>query len=112
MAKVTVRRGSEGPRHDPYGYTEVIFTKTNGDVIQMHMGLGVWLKVNGKEYDSQYREEVLSEYFKEFTGMAFEKAERIPDVLEERYVRRLSKEDRHSYYMMRDADERLLSYAL
>lgn len=112
MAKILVSRGTEGPRHDPYGYTEVMFVKTNGDIIQMHMGLAVWLKVNGKIYDSEYREEPLSEYFKEFTGMSFEKAERIPDIIKMRKLRNMSKEDRELYWAIEAADAAMLRYAM
>lgn len=40
------RTGSEGPRHDPYAYTEYVLV-LNGSEHRLHMGLGVWYEVNG-----------------------------------------------------------------
>lgn len=46
MASVNVRTGTEGPSHDPYGYTEIEFTRTDGVVVTYHAGLGEWCKVS------------------------------------------------------------------
>jgi len=45
---VYYKSGREGPRHDPYSYEEWTVEK-NGDEIVLHLGLGVFLKVNGRE---------------------------------------------------------------
>jgi hypothetical protein len=38
--------GSEGPRHDPYGFIEVKVVR-NGRKVIFHQGLGEWLSVDG-----------------------------------------------------------------
>jgi hypothetical protein len=43
---VTLVNGSEGPRHDPYGYTELTVNK-RGIEYELHSGLACWLKVAG-----------------------------------------------------------------
>lgn len=39
IKNVNVRKGSEGPTHDPYSFTEY---SVNG--LTLHLGLGTWLK--------------------------------------------------------------------
>jgi len=46
MTCIDIKTGSEGPRHDPYGYEEITVTRPNGDVVTLHEGLTVWLKLN------------------------------------------------------------------
>lgn len=50
MARIEIKHGSEGPKHDPYSYTEITFTPTHegGTVYVLHMGLVDWIKGNGK----------------------------------------------------------------
>lgn len=107
MARVYVRTGTEGPRHDPYIFTEVTFVKTDGTEVRYHYGLAQWLEVNGKPIDVPYEE--MDDKFEELTGMSAGAAERVPDKLQDRYVRTLSKEEQHVYWMCREADDR---YAL
>jgi hypothetical protein len=45
--RVELIRGTEGPRHDPYGYDEYHATTPNGTFI-LHEGLGTWLKGDGE----------------------------------------------------------------
>lgn len=73
--KISVRRGSEGPRHDPYGYTEITVT-TNGDVVTYHGGLGEWVRVNGVKVDDDSLAVML---FERHTGMSVEQAMRAYD---------------------------------
>jgi hypothetical protein len=47
MATVSLKNGSEGPAHDPYGYREWI-VKKNGHKIVGHFGLACWVKVDGR----------------------------------------------------------------
>ena len=42
---VRVRRGSEGPRHDPYGFIEITVDHY-GNRYTLHEGLACWLEVN------------------------------------------------------------------
>ena len=43
MASIKVREGIEGPAYDPYHFTEIQFTRTDGVVVTLHAGLGDWL---------------------------------------------------------------------
>ena len=46
MATINVRQGSEGPSHDPYGYTEIEFISTDGEIeCIIHSGLAEWIKI-------------------------------------------------------------------
>jgi len=81
--RLSTNRGSEGPRHDPYGYEEyTVCTKfENGEekCITMHSGLGMWLKIDGEKIDhgtinmwgEHYNEgeRFLSEMFENLTGI-------------------------------------------
>lgn len=55
---VTMKTGSEGPRHDPYSYTEVTVRGTLGKRkidITLHEGLAEWVKLGNRKpaYESQ-----------------------------------------------------------
>jgi len=50
------KSGTEGPRHDPYGYTEIT-ARRNGHAVTLHTGLAVWLKVNGEMFDAKITKE-------------------------------------------------------
>jgi hypothetical protein len=65
--QLDMRSGSEGPRHDPYGFTELLFTE-NDTTVRLHMGLGISLTINGHSWDGTYGEKLLK--FKELTGMS------------------------------------------
>lgn len=45
MTTVHVKTGTEGPRHDPYGFTEITVDGRNGKVT-FHSGLSTWLTQN------------------------------------------------------------------
>jgi len=52
--RLSVRTGSEGPHHDPYGYKELTTEITVGghtNVVTLHSGLGTWVEVNGDKID-------------------------------------------------------------
>jgi hypothetical protein len=42
-----VKGGNEGPKHDPYGYSEYSF-EYRGRKYVVHMGLAQWIEVDGK----------------------------------------------------------------
>ena len=53
--KITERRlswrtGSEGPKHDPYSFTEMTVT-LNGVDHTLHMGLGMWYAIDGQHQE-------------------------------------------------------------
>jgi hypothetical protein len=114
IQNVRVRTGREGPKHDPYSYTEITVTRLNGNVITMHSGLMTWLKFNGVpvQIDGPDWEKELFIAFEKLSGMSFEYAESVPHILEARYVRSLSQQDRWSYWMMKEADEQMLRWAM
>lgn len=61
------KTGSEGPRHDPYGFREFIAkNKRTGDVYTYHVGLDTWLK-RGRELLSRDEAEC-GRFFEEITG--------------------------------------------
>ena len=119
MNKITVKRGTEGPTHDPYGYVRVIFHRMTGDVIDCKIGLGCSLKVNDKlikpifpsgdedNYQTTYEKE-----FEKYAGISFMYAVSIPDILRERRYRSMSKKDRESCIACEEADDRMMSYAV
>lgn len=80
-----MRHGSEGPQHDPYSFTE--FTMCiNGWSFTLHLGLGCWLKINGREIDDNptlsafphdERGAELVRLWEVATGLTLDKFERI-----------------------------------
>lgn len=44
MSSVAIETGSEGPAHDPYGWTEITVTRPNGVCVTIHQGLMCWLR--------------------------------------------------------------------
>jgi hypothetical protein len=72
---LSITTGSEGPKHDPYGFIEYHAKGKGGKEVTLHQGLGDYLKVG------QVRLEVpkgksLTEVFKEETGLDPHKVER------------------------------------
>lgn len=67
--KVTIRSGTEGPHHDPYGYEEYSIV-TPGQHVTLHDGLTCYLKVNGETTYAHTPDEVrgLFTRFAELTG--------------------------------------------
>lgn len=43
--RVTLRTGSEGPRHDPYAYRELSVVRGKRTIV-LHEGLGEWVKAD------------------------------------------------------------------
>jgi len=41
---ISVKTGTEGPRHDPYSYTEYTVRRPGFDTTVIHLGLGEWFK--------------------------------------------------------------------
>lgn len=74
MSNIQIQTGSEGPRHDPYGYTETTVTRSGGDVVTLHEGLGEWVEVNGKRFDQS-----CYEIFEHVAGITPRIAERVYD---------------------------------
>jgi len=78
--RIHINRGSEGPRHDPYGYDELIISETVDDIeriITIHMGLLLYITVNDKTWrpdaiDDDAREKQLDAKAEELLGCRLE----------------------------------------
>lgn len=64
--RLTWRQGNEGPKYDPYGYTELTLEK-NGRTYVVHMGLALWFKVDKIKIDLCEPEQV-ERMLKTWTG--------------------------------------------
>lgn len=51
--QVNVKTGTEGPRHDPYGYEEYTF-EVESKKYKLHLGLCDYLEKNGKALTENY----------------------------------------------------------
>lgn len=76
--ELDVRTGSEGPRHDPYGFEERI-VYVNDITVKLHTGLGVWCKAFAKaDHPLETNDEKLAvDLFTTITGLtpeAFDRA--------------------------------------
>lgn len=46
MSSITIRRGTEGPRHDPYSFEEITVRRADGRSVTIHTGLAFWVKAS------------------------------------------------------------------
>lgn len=76
------RTGSEGPKHDPYGFVEITATTPRGEIM-IHAGLAEYLKVNGVLFDNP-RREWMEEQWESFTGFTLTQIGRIRRKLKSR----------------------------
>jgi hypothetical protein len=98
--------GSEGPQHDPYSFTEYVIQRT-GTTLTLHLGLGVWLRLNGITLKNYETEADCVEAFEKFARIdiaAFERA------LNHRP--RMSRKERWEMEQIEAADAALLRYAM
>ena len=72
---ITIHTGTEGPRHDPYSYTEITVRLPRKAPVTIHYGLGEWLRIgNDAQHDIHgYSDQVL----RTLTGYSITQAERI-----------------------------------
>jgi hypothetical protein len=84
MARISIRSGTEGPRHDPYSWSEITFTKTDGTVIQLREGgLGYGqFTINGVQEARVYDDEYIQARFLILTGLTIARAN---DIYHERF---------------------------
>lgn len=98
--KLVITTGSEGPRHDPYGYTEIEITMRNGVSAELHAGLGMWLRFTDsqgteQQYDnSNSTEKEMEAKFEEITGWHPGDCENLMHLVEER---RYAKDPMYGY---------------
>lgn len=112
MARVRVRRGTEGPAHDPYSYLEITFwfTKRSRKPVVYHGGLGSWVRYGDCRFPVHSRHPP-EEVFRRLTGLDVVTAEAIPDILLARALRRMSREEREVALMCMEADADMLANA-
>jgi hypothetical protein len=114
MARVWVNHGEEGPRHDPYGWTEINVRKTDGTHVMIRVGgLGYErLYVNGHKLVESFGDDLaVGNEFLRLTGLTPDEAEDIPQRVTRNRLRRMSPIDRWQEQMFIDADQRMMSYA-
>jgi hypothetical protein len=81
----SMRHGTEGPRHDPYGFTETTF-QSDKLTVTLHQGLAQWMQVNhgpktdfvGDQYDN---DEAQAAAFKQLAGLTPHEIEKYEDKL-------------------------------
>ena len=68
---ITIRTGTEGASWDPYGYSELT-VKTNLKEVTVHIGLGLYLKINKmKDKDTEYAETLIYKAFERHVGCSY-----------------------------------------
>lgn len=112
MARVWTREGTEGPRHDPYNWTEIHFEKTDGTLVTLRQGgLGYSrLYVNGSKLLESFGDNPAAEdEFQALTGMCAHRAMELPHRLQERRLRKLPSAERWAIEECMQADQRMLA---
>ena len=67
--------GTEGPRFDPYAYTEITVTLRHQTPVTIHLGLGAWVSY-GKARSGQLADDVAQKTFAMLTGYTVTQIER------------------------------------
>ena len=116
MASVKVKRGTHGPRSDPYGYTQVTFTRTDGGVVLwLCSALGyAELQVGSESAQRAFGDDVdrLGDEFERLTGMATWEAEGWPEHLLNRQIARMSNAEANARLGCMEADAQILANAI
>lgn len=78
MSSVTIEYGEEGPKHDPYGWTEITVDRPNGVSVTIHYGLAEWVRTpEGTKIDSRTNDpERIARIFTTYAGVTPQIAER------------------------------------
>jgi hypothetical protein len=71
--RLVIKTGSEGPRHDPYGYTETTVER-NGVSVTLHEGLGTWLEIGDRMVTED--ETIARDFFETHVGYTPEKIQK------------------------------------
>lgn len=89
MTHVTLKSGSEGPRHDPYHYDEYTVARPNGDTVVMHNGIFCWCRVKrGTRIVFENTDEATApRLFETYAGVSFRAFEKAWHSLPERRSR-------------------------
>lgn len=86
MSTISIRRGSEGPRHDPYSFTEIIVTRDSPwftGKVTYHVGLDEWVRVDANNIDRTESRET----FRRLAGITPEAAQKAAREFRDRRVR-------------------------
>lgn len=89
MSSITHKHGSEGPKHDPYGYEEITVNRSDGRRVTIHYGLGVWARsyhADGR-LSGMSNDAAADKLFEKVAGIAPHFAERALKELRERRYR-------------------------
>ena len=76
MNAVTITHGTEGPRHDPYAYSEIHFTRRDGIRVTLHTGLCNWIQFGDARSDERMDYENACTAFYYLTGYRAHECER------------------------------------
>lgn len=89
MSKVRITRGTEGPRHDPYGYENITVIRPNGNQVTFHIGLAIWCNAEYANGTICHEEDPgqASDLFAKVAGCNVQTAERAFRRLQERPYR-------------------------
>jgi len=110
-SNISVETGSEGPKHDPYAYTEVTVRRADGRRATIHLGLAEWMNYRDehgvtRHFDDPYA--VLRSKFAACVGITPERAERVHRSKRDRAVRQHPCGTRHLRWMDGFPGEHLL----
>jgi hypothetical protein len=83
---ISTRTGTEGPRHDPYSFTEIT-VEARGHRVTVHYGLGEWIEVDGTGERLMALPDA-SCVMEALTGLTLAQAERALRKRDESYYRR------------------------
>ncbi len=104
---LAMRTGGEGPTHDPYSFTEWECER-QGHTLVLHLGLGAWLKLDGKTYLPEAKTDAdMVAAFEEFTDLTIQQVDK---ALHRRP--RMSAKERRMMDEIEAADAALLRYAM
>lgn len=70
-----ISNGTYGPSHDPYAFTDILFTNNSGDQIKLHLGINTKVTLPDgtviEDYDCLNKEKILTpeKIFAAFIGL-------------------------------------------
>jgi hypothetical protein len=73
---ISLKQGTEGPKHDPYGYEEWVVERKGRPTAKIHIGLAFWSEVDGKRLD-KYDEVADTARFEKAAGFTLVELSRI-----------------------------------
>lgn len=106
----TTRRGSEGPRHDPYSFVAYTVMRRGEPDVTLHLGLGQSIRCNGIETQYATAEEAEVE-FERLTTYSAATIESFFHRYERARYRAMTPAERYATMMAEDYDSRLLAGA-